>query len=148
MTITIAMMMMMMTTTMKLAIAMITTRHHPATPGRQGSADRGHLKNVNGAAAAARIRKAPDSNFLIQSLDALKLKCSSNLWTPKSENPNPTSGHLKKNWTIKVSRGRFRNSRFHHPTLCRAHEKHEQILASHSVLGTTRNSRRFHNIDR
>ena len=40
--------------------------------------------------------------------------------------PKPTSGHLKKKRTIKVSRGRFRNSRFHRPTLCRAHEKSMQ----------------------
>ena len=41
-------------------------------------------------------------------LDTSKLKFLTDLWT------------LNKKCTIKVSRGRFRNSRFHHPTLRRA----------------------------
>merc|ERR1712185_46353 len=66
-TTTTTMMMTMMMT--KLAIAMIKTRHRLTIPRRQGPTDGGHLKNVNGTAAAARIRKAPHSNFLIQLLD-------------------------------------------------------------------------------
>ena len=46
-----------------------------------------------------------------------------------------------------MSRGRFRNSRFHHPTLCRAHEKHAKFIVFPWVFSTSQKNIDFDTSD-
>ena len=60
--------------------------------------------------------------------DDKKAQTKFNLWTPRVN-------QQRQQHDQEMSRGgRFRNSRFHQPTLCREHEKHAEFIGFHCVF--------------